>query len=256
MGLVKQIWMEQQEQDYLDEKAEWIRDKLGDPDADEFTEGWDQLSDEFESHYSESVRNVYEDDWQVIGKSRIEIFDENIAASREVLNLSLTNSTTKNLLVMLHAHVVTSVEAYLSSTFIEKALSSESLMQKLVETDPEFASRKFSIREIFNKRQTLKDDLRQYLKDLIFHDIAKVKKMYKSVLNIDFGEIPWLFCAVVLRHDCVHRAGYDKEGNEAPLTKNSIKKLIDQCEKLVHFIELSVESIPDAEDFFWKKDNI
>jgi hypothetical protein len=25
MGLTKQLWMEQQEQDYFDEKAEWIR---------------------------------------------------------------------------------------------------------------------------------------------------------------------------------------------------------------------------------------
>jgi hypothetical protein len=152
---------------------------------------------------------------------------------------------------MLHAHIVTTVEAYLSSTFIEKALSTELFMRKLVETDPEFAKRKFTIKEIFTKRDSLKDDLRQYLKDLIFHDVAKVKEMYKSVLEIDFGEIGWLFQAVVLRHDCVHRAGYDKDGNEVPLTKTSIKELIEQCAALVHEVESSVMSLPVDSDFFW-----
>ena len=251
MGLTKQLWMEQQEQDYLDEKAEWIRKRLGDPDADEFSDGWDQLSEEYDLFHSGSSRDPYEDDWGVLGKSRIEIFDENIAASRDILALSLTVSSTKNLLVMLHAHVVTAVEAYLSSTFIEKALSAELFMRKLVETDPEFAKRKFTIKEIFTKRDSLKDDLRQYLKDLIFHDVAKVKEMYKSVLEIDFGEIGWLFQAVVLRHDCVHRAGYDKDGNEVPLTKTSIKELIEQCAMLVHEVESSVMSLPVDSDFFW-----
>jgi len=243
--------MEQQEQECLDEKAEWIREQLDDPDADESTDGWDQLAEEYDLFHSRSSRDAYEDDWVVIGKTRIEIFDENIAASREVLAFSPTISSTKNMLVMLHAHVVTAVEAYLSSTFIEMALSSELFMKKLVETDPEFAKRKFTIQEIFTKRESLKDDLRQYLKNLIFHDIAKVKEMYLSVLDINFGEISWLYNAVLLRHDCVHRAGYDKDGTEVPLTTMSITELMDRCATLVHEIESSVMSLPADGDLFW-----
>lgn len=250
MGLVKQLWMEQQEQDYLDERAEWIREQLGDPDADEFSEGWDRQVELYELITTRRSRDFYEDDWDVFGKSRIEIFDENIVASREILTLVSAIASKKNLLVMLHAHVVTGVEAYLSSAFIEKALNADSLMQKLVQTDPEFAKRKFTIQEIFTKRDSLKDDLRQYLKDLIFHDIAKVKKMYKSVLDIDFGEVEWLFKAVEARHHCVHRAGYDKEGNEISLTNSSITELIDQCEELIHDVENNLTNLATDSDFF------
>lgn len=244
MGLAKQRWMEQQE----DERAEWIQERLSDPDADEFTEGWNELAEEYDSIREQD----YEDDWSVLGKSRIEIFNENIEASSEILSVSLSDASFRNLLVMLHAHVVTSVEAYLSSTFIEKALSAEPFMQRLVENDPEFAKRKFTIAEIFTKRENLKNDLSQYLKGLIFHDIAKVKAMYLSVLDIDFGEIGWLFEAVALRHHCVHRAGYDKDGNEVNLTKESIKKLIEQCETLIHETESMIMSLPENGDFFWK----
>lgn len=252
MGLAKQRWMEQQEQDYLDAKTEWIQEQLCDPNADEFTDGWNELEQEYDASHSDQGHFGYEDDWSVLGKSRIEIFDENIEASREILDASLSASTSKNLLVMLHAHVVTAVEAYLSSAFIEKALSAEPFMRRLVENDPEFAKRKFTIKEIFTKREELKGDLSQYLKDLIFHDIAKVKEMYLSVLDIDFEEIDWLFQAVVLRHHCVHRAGYDKDGNEVQLTKKSIVELIDRCTTLVHEVESSIMSLPEDGDFFWK----
>ena len=62
--------------------------------------------------------------------------------------------------------------------------------------------------------------------------------MYKDVLDIDFGDdIRWLFDAVILRHDCVHRAGYDKDGNEVELDKEKVALLINKCKQLVENIE-------------------
>lgn len=254
MGYAKQMWMEQQEQEALAERKAWIRERLGDPDADEGSREWQQLSEEYDIHQGQDERDYYEDDWDVQGKSRIEIFSENLSASEEILTLAVTKSSQKNLLVMLHAHVVTAVEAYLSSTFIELSLDADEYMRKLVETDPEFAKRKFTIQEIFTKRETLRDDLRSYLKDLIFHDIAKVNLMYKSVFGIDFGDVKWLYEAVMLRHDCVHRAGYDKDGNEAPLTIGSIQELIDRCRALVKMVEEATIALPKRSFQFWKLD--
>jgi hypothetical protein len=64
--------------------------------------------------------------------------------------------------------------------------------------------------------------------------------MYKSVLNIDFGDISWLFKAVLLRHDCVHRAGYDKEGKKADISVESIRELMDLCNSLTAKIDTSI----------------
>ena len=252
MGIAKRMWMEQQEQDALVDREAWIRERLSDPDAEEGSRAWQQLSDEYDIHVGQDEHDYYEDDWDVRGKSRIEIFTENIAASGEILTLAVSKTSQKNLLVMLHAHVVTTVEAYLSSTFIELSLGADEHMRKLVETDPEFARRKFTIQEIFTKRESLRDDLRSYLKDLIFHDIAKVKAMYDSVFGIDFGDVKWLFGAVLLRHDCVHRAGYDKDGNEAPLTVSSIQELIGHASALVTMVEDATSALPKSPVEFWK----
>ena len=243
--------MERMEDEAFEERAAWIREQLGDEEADEDTEGWDRLSEEYDLLHP-GMHSIYDDDWEVQGKSHFEIFSENVEASLQILKSPVPVVAKKNLLVMLHAHVVTAIEAYLSATFIEAALRTEDFMRRLVETDPEFARRKFTIQEIFTKRDTLKDDLRQYLKSLIFHDIAKVEKMYKSVLDIDFGEVDWLFKAVALRHDCVHRAGYDKDGSEVPLSEESISELAGRCTDLGNRVEKLIVQAPRGQDPFWK----
>lgn len=249
MGLAKQRWIESMEEEAWEERAEWIRERLNDPEADEGTEGWDELSEEFDREYP---FQHYEDDWIVEGKSRLEIFDENIEATLEILNQSVKPQYEKNLIVMLFGHVVATLEAYLSSTFIHYALSSENHMRRLVEKDPEFAKRKFTVQEIFTRREELKDDLSEYLKGLIFHDIAKVKPLYLSVLDIDFGDVKWLFQAVQVRHHCVHRAGYDKDGKEVNLKKEDVVTLTGQATDLIHEIESMIMSMPIDGDFFWK----
>lgn len=244
--------MERLEDEAWEKRAEWIRERLNNPKADEDTEGWDELSEEFDQEHQFHYHDQYEDDWVVEGKSRLEIFDENIEATLEILNQSVKPQYEKNLIVMLFGHVVATLEAYLSSTFIQYALSSEEHMRRLVENDPEFAKRKFTVQEIFTKREELKGDLSEYLKGLIFHDIAKVKPLYQSVLNIDFSDVKWLFHAVQVRHHCVHRAGYDKDGNEVDLKKDDVVKLTCKANDLVHEIESILTSMLTDGDFFWK----
>lgn len=138
---------------------------------------------------------------------------------------------------MLFAQVVTAVEAYLSSSFISTVMNDETLVRRLIETDPELAKRQFSLREIFTQWEDLKFLVARHLKDLIFHDLKKIKPMYNSVLDIDFGDIAWLFKAVMVRHDCVHRNGFDKDGHQQQIESDSIVELVKQCTHLVCKIE-------------------
>lgn len=78
---------------------------------------------------------------------------------------------------------------------------------------------KFTLSQLFKEREQIKDTVAKYLHDLIFHDLKKIKPMYKDVLGHDFGDISWLFKAVAKRHDCVHRAGHDKDGTPMVLPK-------------------------------------
>jgi hypothetical protein len=120
----------------------------------------------------------------------------------------------------------------------------EGASQALVESDPEFANRKLTVKEIFSKQAGLKDEIGIYLKTLIFHNIEKVKPMYRDVFKIDFGDIGWLVKAVRVRHDCVHRAGYDKDGNDVNLSADDVLALTAECEKLVHKVDTAIAALP------------
>lgn len=252
MGLAKRWAMDMQEEQYEREKAAWIQEKLGEPEADETHEDWDDLSFEYdESHSNENDYEDFFDSLSVDGKSSIGIFLENMNSSKEILETTFPASCEKNLLVMVHAHIVSSVEAYLSSIFIEKVLSSDEYIKLLVETDPEFAKRKFTIKEIFTKQDQLKSDISQYLKDLIFHNLDKIKPMFRSVFSIDFGDTQWLGKAIALRHHCVHRAGYDKDGNKVSITKESILELIEQSISLVDKVDSELIEQTGKKGLFW-----
>jgi hypothetical protein len=142
--------------------------------------------------------------------------------------------------VMLHVHIIASVEQYVSSIFIHKVTNSDDLTRKLIESDPEFGNRKFSLNKIYLQHEKLKITVAGYLKSLIFHDMKKVKPLYKNVLGFEFGDISWLFKAIKFRHDCAHRAGRDKEGNKVSVTHQGIRELMTQSRELAGRIDLHI----------------
>jgi hypothetical protein len=239
MGIGSNLMVELAEERDKKEKSEWIQAQLDDLDADEFTDGWNELSEQYDTYnVSDDEQDFFDFEiWKVKGKTKVELFNEQIKASKEVLNSKFSSITSKNILVMLQGHVVASVEAYLSSTFIDLTLSSDYFLRKLVENDPELAKSKFSL-------------IGKYLQSLIFHKIDKVNLLYDSVLDINFGNVKWLYEAVELRHHCVHRAGYDRDGYEVTITGNDIEQLILKCCKLVHTIESQIIKLPDSTDSF------
>jgi hypothetical protein len=176
-------------------------------------------------------------DW-LIGHSRqFCIFELQIEHVKGLLAEDITEDHVFGLHTMLYGHTVAAIESYLASTFIHHVTNSRSLTRKLVETDPYFANQVFSLKELFQKQNTIQQVVANYLKDLIFHNIKKVKPMYKDVLNIDFGKVSWLFKAVSIRHDCVHRAGYSKNGNPSGIYAETVSELLELSWDFVCSIE-------------------
>lgn len=250
MGRVKEEWMRQQE---LEPMYEWIEENYGDDAGEEGSEKWDEAVQAYEDYCEERQRqedewHLQEElEWYIYTQSQEGKFDTQMRSVLELLNVQASSETIFSLLVMLHGHTVAAVESYLASTFIHKVTNSDDLIRKLVETDPVFSKTKFTLKEIYEKHESLKLTVATYLRDLIFHDLKKVKPMFKEVLECDFGDISWLFEAVKLRHHCVHRAGLDKDGNRVDISVNSIKKLVESSSKLIHQVEAKVSQITESE---------
>lgn len=144
---------------------------------------------------------------------------------------------------MLYAQVVAAVESYLSGIFISRVVNSEKLIKALVESDPELAKRQLSLKDIFTKIEGLKLEVGKYLKELIFHNLNKVKPMFKAVLGYEMQDIAWLFRAVLIRHDCVHRNGLTTDGEAHVLDVSVIEELVRKSTALVADIDRFVSEV-------------
>ena len=226
MGRAKEEMMRQEA---LEPMYEWIEENYGDDAGEEGSDSWEEAVQAYE-YYCQSQQQLEEEwyreaelEWYIYSQSQVGRFDAQMQHVAELLNAQVSNEAQFSLLVMLHGHIVASVESYLASTFIHKVTNSEELIRKLVETDPVFSKMKFTLKEIFEKQESLKLTVANYLKDLIFHNFKKVKPMFNDVLDCDFGDITWLFDAVTTRHHCVHRAGLDKNGNRIDISVETIQ---------------------------------
>lgn len=84
----------------------------------------------------------------------------------------------------------------------------------------------FNLSEIFSRHESIKDEVKEYLLSQLWHNLAKVKPMYESTLNVSFPpNLGSIYKAIQIRHDIVHRNGRDKNGEQVEVTKESIESL-------------------------------
>lgn len=174
--------------------------------------------------------------WDILSSKQFDNFLLSIESAKTLLNNLPSSEDEFQFFVMLHSHIVASVEAYLSSTFIHSVTNSDKLIRKIIETDPHFKAQTIALSEIYSKQENIKNVVGDYLKGIIFHKIKIAARLYKTVLNVDFGDIKWLTTAIEVRHHCTHRGGYDKQDNRIDVTKSSIYELITSsvglCERI------------------------
>ena len=183
--------------------------------------------------------------WKEEPSEHLRILVRHLRSAQDLLEIDVGQDNAFSLNVMTYGHVVAAAEGFLSSVFIKTTINSEDLIRRLVETDPKFSEMKFSMAQLFEKRESIKYTVASYLQNLMFHDLKKVKPMYRSVLRHDLGDIGWLFKAVSKRHDCVHRAGYDKDGEPLTFADSEVAILIENVRNLGESIMVTVHKLEE-----------
>lgn len=149
---------------------------------------------------------------------------------------------------LLYANVIGSMEAYLSDTFIQKVLSAPETKRKFTEKFKDFKEEKFSLSDLFKKLDEHDKQISKALRDIIYHNLPKVKGMYKDTFDVEFGDIKDMMKAVSIRHDIVHRNGKDKEGNMKVVTESEVQELISKAKTFIENIEKQISTYFLEED--------
>lgn len=137
----------------------------------------------------------------------------------------------------LYANVISVMEAFLYNTLSSEVLSKDEIKRKFVETYEPFIESKFSLSQIYSKYDSLDKIIFKELNKLLYHNLGKIKSIFKATLKIDIGDIDELSKCVDIRHDIVHRNGIDKNGNKHLIDKSKVLQLIDLVGNLISTIE-------------------
>ena len=117
---------------------------------------------------------------------------------------------------MVFAQHVAALEAFLGDTLIKAVLDDRKVIVRLLENDTELRKDRVSLLDVQGNPNLVVDRVAGYLRDVRYHNLAKVSILYKIALGIDLliekDQTDRLFAAIQLRHDCVHRNGFDKDG--------------------------------------------
>jgi len=84
---------------------------------------------------------------------------------------------------------------------------------------------------------TLEDDVKAYLQELVWHRLDKVVPLMKGSLGINFPPIEKLMRHIVCRHDIIHRGGKMKDGEEVVVSKKLLSALREDVLKFVDGVE-------------------
>jgi hypothetical protein len=167
-------------------------------------------------------------------------FHQSVSNIERLLEAHVEPADRQCMLRLLYVNVITALETYLSDKFISSVNGDEKLLRKFVETTPEFRNQRMSLSDVFSTHENIKKRVQEHLLDVVWHRLDKVGPMFKDTLEIVFPpDLRELHKALLVRHDCVHRNGRTKEGDERILSENDIRALLSEADRIVKWVEAS-----------------
>jgi hypothetical protein len=150
---------------------------------------------------------------------------------------------------MVFAQQVSALEAYLGDTLVKAVQAKPEALARLVAADKDLNAEKFTLADIAVNPDLVTQKVAAYLRAILYHNLSKVDFLYRTALNVRVlgskADNALLLQAIKHRHDCVHRNGMDKDGDQLTvLTKLHVQDVANAMRMLVDRIEAEVWTTP------------
>ncbi|AOW14542.1 hypothetical protein LPB72_05985 [Hydrogenophaga crassostreae] len=142
---------------------------------------------------------------------------------------------------MMHSSLIAALEAYLGDMSTYWICHDQSALRRFVSRNKDFKARTLTLDTVFDRFDALESEVRQYLQDLIWHRLDKVKPIVQASLDIVVPDIGELMKEVVIRHDIVHRAGRTREGTLVTVLIDDVRRVRNTVEAFAKAIETELD---------------
>jgi len=169
-----------------------------------------------------------------------------LSNSKAVLALTGDLAAIKLAEQLVYGSLIAALEAFLWETAHYWVEHDDEVVKNIVTKLPTFSQRELKLGEIFERHQKIKEEVKGYLQNLVWHSWKKVATLYK--LGLGVNELPSFqpFAnAIEKRHDIVHRSGYAKDGTPVAIDTDEIEKLCDSITEFAQEIENKLEKRND-----------
>lgn len=207
------------EEDVIQEVIDELHQQVGDE--------WAPVQRSFDDHYDDDYGVIIDDEDQPLAKLR-----DRLAQSKQVLTLQGNFSAQLLARNLAFGSVITSLESFLWETVTYWVDHDDTTMVNIVTKIQVFREQPLKLGEIFEKRETLKNDIKAYLQNLVWHQWKKVAPLFTLGLGIETPGFKQFEGALLKRHDIVHRSGFSKTGEQVNVDVAEIEAL---CEQIIQF---------------------
>lgn len=138
---------------------------------------------------------------------------------------------------LLFGHLIAALEAYLADTMLYWVAADKGVFRRLVSTSEKFTQMKIATSEIFDRLDTLENDVEEHLQNVVWHRLDRVQPMLTGALKIQTPDIGDLMKHIIVRHDIVHRGGRTKEGSLVVVSADNLWRLRNEVIAFVEELE-------------------
>lgn len=169
-------------------------------------------------------------------------FQQSIAKIKQLLEIK-TWDLEQYFINLLYASVITSLETYLSDCFKLNIFTDDIYMQRFVETFEPYQKEEIYYKDIYKQYENIDKKIKSSLENLMYHNLQKIRKIYKNTFNISIWNITNLEEIVLIRHDLVHRNWKNKSWKVHKITKRKVLKLCEDISIFVWNIEKQLNKL-------------
>jgi hypothetical protein len=132
---------------------------------------------------------------------------------------------------------ISCLEAYLSDALINSILADREALRRFVQSFDQFQQEKIPVSKVFEAHGNIESKVKRALLELIYHNLPRLRVIYRSALAIEFPDVSPLMRDVGVRHDIVHRNGRSKDGKEIEMNRHRVDDLISKVRKFVEEVD-------------------
>lgn len=208
---------------------------INDPYVDEYGQTYLRFDE------GDEIEAVSEIDRLTKGKEAFAIFSGQMAELKNNLNHQPSPLSLK----MNFAYAVTLMETCLADMLKHAVLSEPEFMSNALIQIKSFKAVKIDLIDIHNNPSFVTGFVMKVLTEYLYHKIEDVLTIYRFTLGTDHPEYIKdktgdVVKIALLRHDIVHRNGFDKEGNEHTFTAELVGKAMQDITDFVQGMQMYI----------------